>query len=74
MNGTRNQVRSVADVLDGWVRGEISTSRAISLGGFDDFADLLEASLNSGVGIRTTLMPYEEEQARRFAALVGRPT
>ena len=63
---------SLNDALEAWQAGEISVSRAMRLTGARDVMELHAFSEQSGVNIRTRLLPREEEQAKRATDLVDR--
>ena len=63
---------SVYDALEAWQAGEITANRAMQLTGAADVMNLYAFAHDSGVEIRTRLLPREEEQARRAASLIAR--
>ena len=73
MTMTRRRDVSVADILERWSAGEISTALTINEGRFNGFADLLEAALNSNIPIRTKLLEHEKRQAERFVEMMLSP-
>lgn len=63
--------RSVGEIAEAWCAGEINTSRAVELGDFDGFAELLEFAIRSDVPLRTDLTTAEEDQAAMFTELLA---
>jgi len=62
---------SVHDALEAWQAGEITAARAMRLTGAANVLELLAFAHQSGVEIRSGLLPREEEQARRATDLVA---
>lgn len=60
------------EALAAWQAGEITASRAMQLTGAEDVMELHAFAHQSGVAIRTYLLPREEEQAARATDLVAR--
>lgn len=63
---------SVHDALAAWEAGEITAARAMQLTGAQDVMELHAFAHQSGVPIRTRLLPREEAQAARATALIHR--
>ncbi len=63
---------TVHDALDAWQNGEITAMHAMRLTGARDVMELHAFAHQSGVGIRVSLLPREEDQARCATDLISR--
>jgi hypothetical protein len=63
---------SVHDALEAWDAGEITSARAMQLTGALDVMELRAFAHQSGIELRTHLLPREEEQATLATALISR--
>ena len=65
------KLETVHDVVQAWQDGLIGSGRAMQLAGCDGMFELYAACLSSGVSLRTTLLPGEEEAAAAVGALIA---
>ena len=63
---------SVHDTLEAWQAGEITAGRAMQMTGAMDVMELHAFAHQSGVEIRTSLLPRELEQAANAIAMIER--
>ena len=63
---------SVHDALEAWQAGDITGGRAMQLTGARDVMELHAFASQSGVPIRTHLLPRELEQADNATAMIAR--
>ena len=62
---------SVHVALEAWQAGTITSGHAMRLTGATDVMELHAFAHQSGVDIRTHLLPREEEQAASATAIIG---